>query len=59
MNGKIEYGFGREYLSSWTLKEALREVFQNYIDYGDYDISIGNVDEDNNSVTVRVANDYY
>ena len=38
MNGKIEYGFGRDYLPNWTLTEALREVFQNYIDYGEYKI---------------------
>lgn len=59
MNGKIEYGFGKEYLSNWTLKEALREVLQNYIDYGEYDISIGDTDiVDDNIVRVRIANNY-
>lgn len=59
MNGKIEYGFGKEYLSNWTLKEALREVLQNYIDYGEYDISIGDTDiVDDTIVRVRIANSY-
>lgn len=58
MNGKIEYGFGKEYLSKWTLKEALREVFQNYIDYGKYDVYIENIEDNSDLVTVRIANDY-
>lgn len=34
----INYGIHRDYLSSWGLKEALREIFQNFIDYGEYNI---------------------
>lgn len=55
MNGKIEYGFGKEYLPNWTLTEALREVFQNYIDYGEYKITskyFGNI------VRVTIKNNY-
>lgn len=37
MENKIHYGFGKEYLKSWGIKEALREIYQNFLDYGDYD----------------------
>jgi len=56
MIGNINYGFGREYLSNWTIKEALREVFQNYIDYGKYTITAKDIDE--NTIKVIVTNDY-
>ena len=58
MNGKIEYGFGREYLSNWTLKEALREVFQNYIDYGEYNITTEEIEDTSNYIKVRISNNY-
>lgn len=35
--GVIHYGFGAEYLPKWGIKEALREIYQNFIDYGDYE----------------------
>lgn len=34
----INYGIHRDYLQSWGLTEALREIFQNFIDYGEYEI---------------------
>lgn len=34
--GTIHYGFGAEYLPSWSYPAALRELYQNFIDYGDY-----------------------
>ena len=58
MNGKIEYGFGKEYLSKWTIKEALREVFQNYIDYGEYTINTRVVKDNPDFVNIRVSNSY-
>lgn len=54
---KIHYAFGRDYLKSWTIKDALREVFQNYIDYGHYDVGTkptGNPDV----ICVTIANNY-
>ena len=36
MSNVIQYGFGREYLKNWGLKEALREVYQNFLDFGTY-----------------------
>ena len=39
-SNKIHYGFGKDYLPNWGLKEALREVYQNFIDYGEYEESL-------------------
>ena len=58
MNGKIEYGFGKEYLSNWTLKEALREVLQNYIDYGEYDIITEEIINKPDLIKVTIRNNY-
>lgn len=34
--GRIHYGFGADYLPNWGIPQALREVYQNFIDYGEY-----------------------
>lgn len=34
--GRIHYGFGADYLPDWGITQALREVYQNFIDYGEY-----------------------
>jgi len=57
MINKINYGFGKDYISNWGVNEALREVFQNYIDYGDYEISV-NEYENSNNVLVNISNNY-
>ena len=31
----INYGIGRKYLSHWGINEALREIMQNFMDYGE------------------------
>lgn len=54
--GKISYGFGKEYLPKWGIKEALREVMQNYIDYKNYRVIVN--DGINNNVNVIIENDY-
>lgn len=47
----ISYGIGRNYLSHWGINETLREVLQNFMDYGDYEINT-----ENN--TVKISNNY-
>lgn len=34
----ISYGITRDYLSHWGVNEALREIMQNFLDYGDYKV---------------------
>lgn len=38
----INYGIGKKYLSHWGINEALREILQNFMDYGEYQIDIQN-----------------
>ncbi|WP_183567429.1 hypothetical protein [Mucilaginibacter sp. SP1R1] len=38
-HGTIHYGFGKDYLPQWSIKEALREIYQNFLDYGDYEVN--------------------
>lgn len=53
--GTIYYGFGKEYLSNWGINEALREVYQNFIDYGEYSAT----EESVNSVSlVNIQNNW-
>jgi len=49
----IHYGFGKDYLSSWGIKEALREIYQNFFDYGPYTET---VIENDNLVEVTISN---
>lgn len=34
----INYGINQNYLKHWGINEALREIFQNFLDYGEYKI---------------------
>lgn len=56
MENTIHYGFGIDYLSNWGLKEALREIYQNFLDYGDYTESVENIDDAN--LLVTMSNDW-
>jgi hypothetical protein len=53
----INYGIGKEYLKDWGLNEALREIYQNFIDYGEFSELVENSKEEGKSV-VRVFNEY-
>jgi hypothetical protein len=33
----IRYGLSLDYVPKWGIQQALREIYQNYIDYGDYE----------------------
>ena len=58
MINEIQYGFGKEYLPNWNIEHALREVLQNYMDYGKYTYyaKINNDSEELYNVTIK--NDY-
>lgn len=36
----INYFISENYIKDWTLEDAYREILQNFIDYGDYNIDI-------------------
>ena len=67
----IQYGFGLDYLEHWEISHALREIFQNYLDFGHYDIqtieekhtdnlivSISNKYKPSNLEFLRIGNSY-
>lgn len=51
----IHYGFGKDYLPNWGMAQALREIYQNFLDYGNYNESVV---EDGDNVLVEVDNDW-
>jgi len=36
MTNIIHYGIGEDYLKDWGIQEALREIYQNFMDYGTF-----------------------
>lgn len=52
----IYYGFGLDYLKDWGIEQALREIYQNFLDYGKFEESIKPVK--NNKVLVTISNDW-
>ncbi len=52
----IQYGIGKDYLKDWGIKEALREIFQNYFDYGVYNIGERHIS--NNRIYITIENSY-
>lgn len=48
-NGIIKYGISMDYVSSWGYKDAIREIVQNFKDYGEYDL----IEDDKNITYVN------
>lgn len=51
----VQYGIGLDYLRKWGVIQALREVFQNYIDYGKYTVKEF---PEGDTVKIIISNDY-
>ena len=51
----IKYGIGKDYVPDWTVKEALREIVQNFKDYGEYSTSKS---IDGETVRIEMRNTY-
>ena len=54
----IQYGIGKEYLKDWGLNEALREIYQNFIDFGEYDEKVLTVHNNPKKGIVYLSNDF-
>ena len=57
MEKLISYGFTKEYLSDWGINEALREIYQNFMDYGEYTEDTITTD-DAKIINVTLSNSY-
>lgn len=53
-NNTIYYGIGRGYLPAWGITEALREIYQNFMDYGDWQDRV--ISEEGGHVNVVIEN---
>lgn len=54
--GIIHYGFGKDYLPKWGLKEAFREIYQNFLDYGDFETTTNPIAHPEGHVYVQISN---
>ncbi len=55
----IKYGIGRNYLPDWGYQEALREIYQNFIDFGEFDEEIEDVKHsDGNIKHITLSNKF-
>lgn len=52
----IQYGIGREYLSDWGIPEAIREIYQNFMDHGEYKVVTKYLEDD--KILVKLVNDF-
>lgn len=46
----INYFISENYIPDWTVEDALRELYQNFIDYGEYSVDKISVDKDYENV---------
>lgn len=53
----LQYGFGLDYLEHWEIQHGLREIFQNYLDYGYYDIQTTK-EKTTDNIIVSISNSY-
>jgi len=53
----IKYGISRNYLPDWTIQDALREIYQNFEDYGEYKENVEECDDSEDCI-VRLYNNY-
>lgn len=49
----IDYGIGREYLQHWGVLQALREIYQNFMDFGEYTETVVEVSKRSYKVILR------
>ena len=54
----IRYGMGRSYLPDWGYAEALREIFQNFTDFGHFDQWVEDVGSSEDMVHVKLVNEF-
>lgn len=58
MISKIYYGFGLDYLKDWGIEQALREVYQNFFDYGRFKEVVKPCRRRPNNVIVTLSNNW-
>jgi hypothetical protein len=54
----IEYGLSTNYVSTWGYKEAIREIVQNFIDFGEYGTTESDYIPEIDGTMIRYQNEY-
>jgi len=55
MENIVNYGIHKNYLNHWVIEHALREIMQNFMDYGEYKVKTKIIGD---NVEVVISNDY-
>src|SRR5690606_1382877 len=58
MTKKIHYGFGLDYLKDWGIEQALREIYQSFLDYAAFREKVKPHARKSNIVEVTISNDW-
>ncbi len=56
--GLVRYGIGEEYLPDWGIQEALREIFQNFKDFGEFTKKVDVSNSVPGSLAITLTNSY-
>lgn len=52
----IKFGISENYVPNWGVVQAIREIYQNFIDYGEFDVKIDEICEGHSAV--RISNNF-
>lgn len=52
----IKFGISENYVPNWGVVQAIREIYQNFIDYGEFEVQIDKICEGHSAV--RISNDF-
>lgn len=52
----IKFGISENYVPNWGVVQAIREIYQNFIDYGEFEVTIDQICEGHSAV--RISNDF-
>jgi hypothetical protein len=53
----IKFGISKNYVPNWTVVNAIREIYQNFIDYGEFKVEIN--DSSNGHSEVSITNQFH
>lgn len=52
----VKFGISKDYVPNWGIVQAIREIYQNFIDYGEFEVVINKITE--SSSAIRISNDF-
>lgn len=52
----IKFGIYENYVPNWGIVQAIREIYQNFIDYGEFELKVDKIDETRSSI--RLSNGF-